>query len=79
MMKFGQLIEYNKIFFLKNDAWNVAEKLVPDPILKIRIEHISQSTNSLKFSTFCFRCISKLRATKICRSQGFEKQKEVWN
>ena len=34
-MTFSQLIEYNmKIFFLKNQAQNVMEKLVPDPFLK---------------------------------------------
>ena len=32
-MKFGQLIEYN-IFFLKNHAQNLVEKLVPDPFLE---------------------------------------------
>ena len=40
-MKFGQLIEYNvRNIFLKN----VEEKLVPDPLEKIKIEHISGST-----------------------------------
>ena len=32
-MKFGQLKEYNKIFFFKNYADNEAEKLVPDLFL----------------------------------------------
>ena len=33
-MKFGQLIEYNKInIFFKNHAENGAERLVPDPCL----------------------------------------------
>ena len=32
-MKFGQLKEYNKIFFFKNYAENEAEKLVPDLFL----------------------------------------------
>ena len=30
-MKFGQLIEYNIIFFLKNHTQNLVKKLVPDP------------------------------------------------
>ena len=34
-MIFGQLTEYNmKIFFLKNHAQNMLEKLAPDPFLK---------------------------------------------
>ena len=34
-MKFGQLIEYNvRIFFFKNHAQNLVEKLVPDPFLE---------------------------------------------
>ena len=33
-VKFGQLIEYNIRFFLKNGTQNVAEKLVPNPFLK---------------------------------------------
>ena len=42
-MKFGQL-EYNmRNFFLKNYTQNMVEKLLPDPFLKIRIEHISRS------------------------------------
>ena len=50
-MKFGQLVEYNMIFFLKNHTQNVEEKLVPDPFIKIKIEHISGSTtwNVIKF------------------------------
>ena len=32
--KFGQLIEYNMIFFLKNHTQNMVEKLVPDPFVK---------------------------------------------
>ena len=32
--KFGQLIEYNMIFFLKNHTQNVVEELVPDPFVK---------------------------------------------
>ena len=38
-MKFRQLVEY----FLKNHKQNVAEKLVPDPFLKMKIENISGS------------------------------------
>ena len=34
-MTFGQLIEYNKInIFLENDKQSVAEKLVPEPLIK---------------------------------------------
>ena len=34
-MKFGHLIEYyKKIFFFRNQAENVAERLVPDLFLK---------------------------------------------
>ena len=32
-LKFGQLIEYNKIFFFKNYLENEAERLVPDLFL----------------------------------------------
>ena len=44
-MKFGQLIEYNRLFFLKNHMHNVVEKLFPDPFLKskVKIQHISRS------------------------------------
>ena len=43
-MKFGQLIEYNITFLLKNHTQDVQEKLFPDPYLKkIKIEHISGS------------------------------------
>ena len=41
-MKFGQLIKYN-IFFLKIYTQNVVERLLPDPFLKIKIDHISES------------------------------------
>ena len=42
-MTFYQLIECNieKIFSLKNHKQNVVKKLVLDPFLKIKIEHIS--------------------------------------
>ena len=41
-MKFGQLIKYNmKNIFIEKSYKNVAEKLFPDPFLKIKIEHIS--------------------------------------
>ena len=41
-MKFNQLTEYNmKNIFLKNYTKSVAEKLFPDPFLKIKIEQIS--------------------------------------
>ena len=34
-MKFGQLIEYNmELFFLKNHAQNMVEKLASDPFIK---------------------------------------------
>ena len=32
-MKFGQVIEYNKIFFFENHADNEAGRLVPNPFL----------------------------------------------
>ena len=32
------------MFFLENYTQNVAEKLVADPFIKIKIEHISRST-----------------------------------
>ena len=36
-MKFGQLIEHNmRIFFLKNNTQNAAEKQFPEPFLKIK-------------------------------------------
>ena len=35
-MKFGQLIEYNKIFFFKNYAENEATRLVPDLFLSFK-------------------------------------------
>ena len=44
-MKFGQLIEYSMrtIFLGKSSTNDVMEKLVPEPILKYKIEHISGS------------------------------------
>ena len=40
----GQFIEYNlQNIFLENHAQNVMQKLFPDPFLKIKIEHISES------------------------------------
>ena len=43
-MKFGQLIEYNmRNVFLENHTQNAVEKLVLDPFLKSKIEHISGS------------------------------------
>ena len=36
IMKFGQIIEYNMIFFLTNHNQNVVEKLFPDPFLKTK-------------------------------------------
>ena len=43
-MTFGQLMEYNIRFFLKNHTRNAVAKLVPDPFTKKTIEHISRST-----------------------------------
>ena len=44
-MKFGQLIDYNmRNIFLENHAQNVVEKLIPDPLIKVKIEHYSGST-----------------------------------
>ena len=43
-MKFGQLRGYNRRnIFLKTHTQNGAEKLVPDPFIKIKIEHICGS------------------------------------
>ena len=43
-MKFGHLIEFKmRNIFLENYTQNVVEKLVPDPFLKNKIEHISGS------------------------------------
>ena len=44
-MKFGRLIEYSMrtIFLGKSSTNDVMEKLVPEPILKYKIEHISGS------------------------------------
>ena len=44
-MKFGQLIEYN----MRNSTpyKMKAEKLIPDPFLKNKIEHISESVASV--------------------------------
>ena len=54
-MKSGQLIECNmEIFFFKNHKLYVVEKLVPDPFIKITIEHVSGSTVCNQFiSTVC--------------------------
>ena len=43
-MRFGQLIEHDKIFFLKKHKQNVVAKLFLDPFLKIKIELIFGST-----------------------------------
>ena len=43
-IKFDQLIEYNmRNIFLEKHTQNVVEELFPDPLLKIKIEHISGS------------------------------------
>ena len=53
-MKFGQLMEYNmRIFFLKDHAHNVVEKLVLDPDLKNQ-NWVYLSINTMKFHTVCF-------------------------
>ena len=54
-IKFGQLIEYNMgNNFLKKHTQNVVGKLFPDPLLKIKIEHI-----------LLFLLYAKLRAIEI--------------
>ena len=59
-MKFGQLLDIaGETFFLKNHAQNVAEKVVPDPFLKTKIEHISGSIVK------SFILYAKLRVIKI--------------
>ena len=53
-MKFGQLIECNlRSIFLEKSYTNEVEKLVPDPILKIKYEHISGSVVE-SFTQFVF-------------------------
>ena len=68
-MKFGQLIEFNmrEIFLLKNHTQNVAEKLFPDPFLKIRIECLW--IYHLKFSTVCFYCMLILGLSKYSKNK----------
>ena len=47
----------------KNHAQNVVEKLVPDPFLNNKIEHISESI-VLKFYTVCSYCMTSLELSK---------------
>ena len=90
-MKFGQLIECNlRIIFLEKSYTNMVEKLVPDPILKIKFEHISGSVIE-SFTQFVFivcqvegyRNIDHLQLQTTCfyliLSFLFLKKKEVWN
>ena len=44
------------MFFLRNHAHNVVEKLVPDPFIKTKIEHNSESTvwSVIKFGSNVF-------------------------
>ena len=43
--KFNQVIEHNmRNNYLEKSYQNVVEKLVPDPLQKFKIEHISGST-----------------------------------
>ena len=68
-MKFGQLKEYWKSFFLKNYTQNVVEKLFPDPFLKNQ-NWAYLWINMLKLYKFCFYCLlswglSELIETKL--------------
>ena len=63
-MKFGNLIEYNRILFLKNHTQNVVEKLVSDPSIKNQ-NWAYLYVNSLKCYKVCFFYMSKSRSTKI--------------
>ena len=60
-MKFGQSIEGN---MTKNHTQNVVDKLVPDPFLKIKIEHISESIVSKEFYRTCFYCMASWGLSK---------------
>ena len=64
-MKFGHLIEYNmrNIFFLKNHADNVVEKLLPDSFLK-NWNWAYLWINNVKFYTICFYCVPSWRLSK---------------
>ena len=53
-MKFCQLIECNmRNIFPENHIQNVVEKLVPDPSLKFKIEHIYESIVSSFMQFVC--------------------------
>ena len=49
MMKLGQLIEYNKIFFFKNRVENEAGKLVPNLFLKKALYEVKANGLQLDF------------------------------
>ena len=49
-MKLDQLIEYNKIFFFKNYAENVAERLVPDLLFKKTTTKYEVKVSGLQFN-----------------------------
>ena len=84
-MKFGQLIEYNLTFFLKDHTQNVVEKLFPDLSLKNQ-NWAYLWINIIKFYIFCFYCFpswglskvieTKLHITCICLKQSFLKNKK---
>ena len=59
-MKFGQLIEYNRIFLLENHTHNVVQKLVPDYFLK-----------NQNWAYLCLYCMSKSRSTKLYWNLSF--------
>ena len=60
-MKYGQLIEYNmRTICFEKLCKNVVEKLVPDPLKKTKIKHISGLTVS-SFIQFVF---------SVCPSRG---------
>ena len=66
-MTFGQLTW--EIFFSKNHTQNVVEKLVPNPFLKIKSEHVSRSTvwNFIQFLLIqrSSRRLTKCNETKM--------------
>ena len=60
-MKFGQLIEYN---MRNNTPYKMkVEKLIPDPFLKTKIEHISESVASVLDTLFLL--YAKLRSIEV--------------
>ena len=87
-MKFGQLIEYNRIFFLKNYIQNLVEKLFRVLFLKNQNWHNSGSIakNFTQFVDIMCQVEGYLIILKLsCRPlaftscKAFLKYKDVWN